>query len=96
MPAVAGQERDPAALDRADDEPVGGRAVRRVDGDLLGVVEEAVEARASEDSDLGFGAHISPPGVQILGRGTSTSGASGWGAAPSAGAAADGPSVARA
>ena len=52
---------------------------------------------ATVNADLGVGAHTSPPGVQILGRGTSRSGASCSGVvAPSAGASDAGASPARA
>ena len=50
--AVPRQERDPAAADLADRERRRRLAERRVDLDLLDVLEERVEARASEDSDL--------------------------------------------
>ena len=51
--AVARQERDAHAAHVADArcESDGG-AVRRVDGDLLDVVEERVEPRAAEDADV--------------------------------------------
>ncbi len=63
-----GHKGDPLAADVTDHEAVGGRPVRRVDRDLLGVVEERVEPRPSEHPDLARLAHTSPPGVQILGR----------------------------
>ena len=51
--AVAGQERHPAVVERADVHGGGRRAVRGLDLVLGDVVEEGVEARPSEDADLG-------------------------------------------
>ena len=53
-PAVARQERDPPAADGADHERRAGRSERGVEGDLFDVLEERIEARASEDADLCF------------------------------------------
>lgn len=50
--AVSRDERDPAALDLTDVQRGGRGAVRRVDLDLLDVVEEGVEAGAAEDADV--------------------------------------------
>jgi hypothetical protein len=52
---VSGKECDRHAADVADVERRGGIPVRRLDGDLLHVVEEGVEAGASEDPDAGGG-----------------------------------------
>jgi len=49
--AVAREERDAPAGDRADRQRRGRRAEGRVERDLLDVVEERVEARAAEDAD---------------------------------------------
>ena len=63
-------------------EPVGRRAVRRVDRDLLDVVEERVEAGAAEDADGREGRQTLPRGVQIGGRSGSGGGGGGGGGPP--------------
>ena len=67
---VPREEGDPAAGDLADDDRVGRRSVRRLDHDLLGVVEERVEPGAAQHPDLGGGVWSScrlrlaaPPGI---------------------------------
>ena len=51
--AVAGKEGDAPAADLADGDAVGRRPVGRVDGDLRGALEEAVETGTSEQAELG-------------------------------------------
>ena len=51
-PAVSGDERDAAALDLADVQRGRGGPERRLDLDLLDVVEEGVEAGSPEDADV--------------------------------------------
>jgi hypothetical protein len=70
--AVAGQEGHPLPADVADREAIRRRAVGRVHGHLLGILQERVEPRPAEDADLGRRAHTSPPGVQIRGRSGAT------------------------
>jgi hypothetical protein len=53
LASVARQERDAPAAEVADRHGRGRLPVRRVDLDLLDVVEERVEAGAAEDADLG-------------------------------------------
>jgi hypothetical protein len=50
---VAGEEGDPAACHLPDRDRRRGRPERRVDDDLLDVVEQRVEARAPVDADVG-------------------------------------------
>ncbi|GAA3409160.1 hypothetical protein GCM10018952_08900 [Streptosporangium vulgare] len=50
--AVAGHEGDRAPSDPADGDDVAGRAVRRGDLDLCGVVEQGVKPRTADDSDV--------------------------------------------
>jgi hypothetical protein len=50
---VAGQEGDPPPGDHADGDGRGRWPVRRVDRDLLDVVEEGIEAGAPVDADVG-------------------------------------------
>jgi hypothetical protein len=50
--AVTGKERHPPSADLADRDGPGGGTVGGVDGPLLYPLEERVEARASEESDL--------------------------------------------
>src|SRR5262249_45304377 len=52
LPAVAREEGHALSAELADDERRRRFAVRRLDLDLLDVVEERVEARAAEDPDL--------------------------------------------
>jgi hypothetical protein len=52
---VSGKECDRDAADVSDMDRRGRIPVRRLDGDLLHVVEEGVEAGASEDPDAGGG-----------------------------------------
>ena len=49
--AVAGKEGHPSPLHRPDGDRPGRLAVRRVDLEVLDVVEERIEPRATEDSD---------------------------------------------
>src|SRR5205814_6803100 len=56
-PPVPGQERDPAVRHGGEEERVRRGAVRSVDLDLADVVEERVEARTTEDADLGLVRH---------------------------------------
>ncbi len=49
--AVAGDERDPPPLDRADGGGCRGRAVGRLDGDLFDVFKEGIEPGPAEDAD---------------------------------------------
>ena len=50
---VAGEERDPATGHLTDRDRRRGRPERRVDDDLLDVVEQRVEARSAVDADVG-------------------------------------------
>ena len=49
---VTRQEGDVDAADLAEEVGVAGRAERRLDGDLAGVLEQLVEPRTADDSDL--------------------------------------------
>jgi hypothetical protein len=60
---VAGQERDPPACDLAEGDRGGRRAVGRLEGDLLDVVEQRVEAGAAVDPDVGARTAVPPSGV---------------------------------
>ena len=55
LAAVAREERDALAADLADRERRRRLPVRRLDLDLLDVLEERVEAGAAEDADLSLG-----------------------------------------
>src|SRR4029450_8398691 len=55
LDAVPRDERDPIGADRPDDRRRRGPSVGGFDLDGLGIVEERVEARAAEHSDLRFG-----------------------------------------
>ena len=63
--AVAREERDRAAADRAQGHRTGRLAVRRVEGDLLDVFEEGVEAGAAEDADLGVGHQLAAAVLEL-------------------------------
>jgi len=52
VPAVPGKEGDPPASDLSQGDLVAGRPVGGLDPDRLDVVQELIEARATEDSDL--------------------------------------------
>jgi hypothetical protein len=58
---VSRQERDPSPTDVADRDRGRRRPVRRVEVDLLDVVEERGEPGAAEDADLGRGAQDDDP-----------------------------------
>ena len=53
---MAGQESDIFAIDRADHDPIGRFAVRRLYGLRLGVLEKLVKPGPAKDSD-----HTQPP-----------------------------------
>ena len=66
--AVAREERDAPSLDGADRQRTRRLPVRGVDLDLLDLVEEAVEAGASEDADLGLAQadfSFAPPDAEL-------------------------------
>jgi hypothetical protein len=56
---VPREERYPASSDLAEGDGTGRRAVRRLDGPFLDVLEQRVEPGAAEDPDLGLGQAVS-------------------------------------
>ena len=59
MAAVPRNEGDPAPGEASDGDLVAGLAVRRVDVHELRFLEQAVETRPSDDTDLSFRVHLS-------------------------------------
>jgi hypothetical protein len=64
---VARKERYAASFDGSDGQRCARGAVRRLDHDLLGILQEGVEARSAEDPDLRTGGHEASSFFEVVG-----------------------------